>query len=331
MLELALENPLAAALGGMWAALIAGTAASLAIGGRELVARARTWWWIITPVTVALLAGTTATVLFVAAVSFLALRELLSLLPFRAADRPALLAAFAAIPIQYGLVLAHWYGLFAIFLPVYGLAFLTARTVLAGETGGFLRSVGLLQLAVLVAVYDLSHLAFLAVLPLRDAAPAGGCGLLLFLFLTIALGDVAQFAAGRTFGRRAPMHRAPVDRAPVDRAPEDRAPMHRVVPRVSPGKTWEGLAGGLLATTVLGATLGPCLAPFGAAEGAAIGLLLGALGFAGDITLSAVKRDLGLKDSGACLPGHGGLMDRLDSLIFAAPVFFHLLRFFHGA
>lgn len=311
MLELALENPLAAALGGLWAALLAGTAASLAIGGRELVARARTWWWIVTPVTVALLAGTTATVLFIAAVSFLALRELLSLLPFRATDRPALLAAFAAIPIQYGLVLAHWYGLFAIFLPVYGLAFLTARTVLAGETGGFLRSVGLLQLAVLVAVYDLSHLAFLVVLPLRDAAPAGGGGLLLFLFLTIALGDVAQFAAGRTIGRL--------------------GPVHRVVPRVSPGKTWEGLAGGLLATTVLGATLGPCLAPFGPAEGAAIGLLLGALGFAGDITLSAVKRDLGLKDSGACLPGHGGLMDRLDSLIFAAPVFFHLLRFFHGA
>lgn len=288
-------------------ALGIGTIAARIVGGAELAARTRTWWWIVGFVSAALLLGPVASVLFIAGLSFLGLREFLSIVPFRAADRPALAWIYAAIPIQYGLVLDRWYGLFAICLPIYATAFLTVRLVLLGETRGFLRSAGTMHLALIVAVYNLSHLAFLVVLPLRDPARYGGAGLLLFILVTVQAGDVAQYAAGRAFGAA------------------------RIVPGVSPGKTWAGFAGGLAATTLLGAGLGPRLTPFHAASGAAIGCLLGALGFAGDITLSAVKRDLGLKDTGRLLPGHGGLLDRLDSLIFAAPVFFHLLRFLHGA
>ena len=92
-----------------------------------------------------------------------------------------------------------------------------------------------------------------------------------------------------------------------------------------------GFLGGLAASAILGALLAPWLTPFGFGEGAMVGAGLAALGFLGDVTVSALKRDLGIKDSGSLLPGHGGALDRLDSLVFAAPVFLHYVRYFYGA
>jgi phosphatidate cytidylyltransferase len=101
-----------------------------------------------------------------------------------------------------------------------------------------------------------------------------------------------------------------------------------VLPAVSPNKTWEGLIGGLTCATLLSLSI-RFLTPFSALETAAVSLLITLAGFFGGAVMSAVKRDFGVKDFGGVIPGHGGVIDRLDSLCYAAPVFFHYVRYFH--
>src|SRR5690606_15731572 len=129
---------------------------------------------------------------------------------------------------------------------------------------------------------------------------------LLYLVFLTQFNDVAQYTWGRLFGRRP------------------------IVPVVSPKKTWEGFLGGLLTTTVAAVLVAPLVTPFDWQQAAASGLMIAAAGFIGDVTVSAVKRDLGVKDTGSLIPGHGGIMDRIDSLTFTAPLFFHFVRYFHA-
>ena len=114
----------------------------------------------------------------------------------------AMLIAYAAIPLQYWFVADDWYGMFAIFIPVYVTAAIAFRLVLAGETRGFIRSAGTLQWGLFLTVYNLSHLAFLTVLDVATPLPAGGAGLLLFVLILVEGNDVAQYTAGRLFGLR---------------------------------------------------------------------------------------------------------------------------------
>ncbi len=306
-----IPGPLLVAIGVVYAVLALATVAVATLarregGAAELVARTRTWWWIVVPVSLALIAGPVATAILFALISFVALREFLSIIPVRPVDRMAILIAYLAIPLQYWFVTDDWYGMFTIFIPVYVTAAIAFRLVLGGETRGFIRSAGTLQWGLFLTVYNLSHLAFLTVLDVAAPLPAGGAGLLLFALVLVEFNDVAQFVSGRLFGR------------------------HAIAPAVSPKKTWEGFLGGLGASAALGAVLSPWLTPFGAGEGALVGAGLAVLGFLGDVTISAVKRDLAIKDSGSLLPGHGGALDRLDSLVFAAPVFLHYVRYFYG-
>lgn len=101
----------------------------------------------------------------------------------------------------------------------------------------------------------------------------------------------------------------------------------KVVPKVSPGKTLEGLVGGVITTMIASLIIGPLLTPLNTLQALLAGLLIGISGFCGDVVMSAIKRDIGVKDSGKLLPGHGGLLDRIDSLIFTAPVFFYFIRY----
>lgn len=308
----AIPDPLLAALGGVFAVLTLATIvvallARRAGGAPELIARTATWWWIVVPVSLALIAGPVPTAVLFAVTSFVALREFLSIIPVRQVDRTAILIAYLAIPLQYWFVTDDWYGMFTIFIPVYVTAAVAFRLVLAGETRGFIRSAGTLQWGLFLTVYNLSHLAFLTVLDVAAPLPGGGAGLLLFVLIVVEFNDVAQFVSGRLFGR------------------------HAIAPAVSPKKTWEGFLGGMAASGGLAELLSPWLTPFAVAEGAMVGAGLAVLGFLGDVTVSAVKRDLGIKDSGSLLPGHGGILDRLDSLVFAAPVFLHYVRYFYGA
>jgi phosphatidate cytidylyltransferase len=266
----------------------------------ELVQRIRSWWVMVAVFAIAIAIDRRLSIAFFAFVSFLALKEYFSLIPTRRADRRVLFWAYLSIPLQYFWVYRGWYGIFIVFIPVWMALVVPARMVLIGETRDFLRAVGTIQWGVLTMVFGISHQAYLLVLP-----PEGGAALVLYLVVLTQLNDVAQYVWGKTLGR------------------------HKVVPTVSPNKTVEGLIGGIVTTTVLAVLLAPLLTPLTQAHTIAAGLMIGAGGFLGDITISAVKRDIGVKDAGTMLPGHGGVLDRINSLTFTAPMFFHFVRFYY--
>jgi len=270
---------------------------------RELVDRIRTWWVIVTVFIGVLFICKGAALVFFAFVSYLALKEYLSLIPTRRADRRVLFWAYLAIPLQYWWIHAAWYGMFIIFIPVYMFLFLPTRMILKGETEGFLRAAGTLHWGLMTTVFSLSHVAFLLVLPPAGNPAAGGEGLVCYLVCLTELNDIAQYFWGKTFGRR------------------------KVVPTVSPNKSWAGLIGGVTTTVALAFVTAPFLTPLSRPLAVCAGLIIGLGGFLGDITVSAVKRDVGIKDASGFLPGHGGILDRVDSLTFTAPLFFHFLRY----
>lgn len=309
--------PIHIALGGIWVLLIAASLIVFTLtrvqpsrDHTELVQRTTSWWAMIAVFTAAFLLSRTLSIVVFALVSFLALKEYLSMIPTRRADRRVLFWAYLAIPVQYYWVADEWYGMFAVFIPVYMFLFLPFAMLLSQQTEGFLKAVGTLNWGLMLCVFSLSHAAFLLVLPVEGPGSIGGtaasgAGLLLFLVFLTQFNDVAQYTWGKLFGRR------------------------KIVPQVSPKKTWEGFLGGLLTTTVLAVLVAPLVTPFSALHAGLAGAMIAGAGFIGDVTVSAVKRDLGVKDTGALIPGHGGIMDRIDSLTFTAPLFFHFTRYLY--
>jgi phosphatidate cytidylyltransferase len=262
----------------------------------ELTRRVRSWWVIVLATGGALFLGPAGVLVGLALVSYLALKEYFSVVPIRQGDRVVLLVAYLAIPTQWWWIGQHAYGLFIIWVPVYLFIILPSVMVLRGETAGYLHALGTLFWGLMICVFAIGHVAYLYVLP-------DGAGLLLALLVLTQGNDVAQYLWGRALGRR------------------------RIAPTVSPNKTVEGFLGGLLTTTVLAVSVGPLLTPLPWPVALAIGPLVAVSGFLGDLAMSAVKRDLGIKDTGRLIPGHGGVLDRVDSLIFTAPLFFHLVRY----
>ncbi len=269
--------------------------------------RIQTWWWLAGLLVLALGFNRTVAVEVAALVSFLAFKEFLSLVPTRPSDNSVLLLAYLAIPVQYLWVNMAWYGMFIIFIPVYVFLLLPLRMVIAGETKGFLRAAGTLHWGLMTTVFSISHIAYLLALPAHAGAhgPVRGEMLVFYLLVLTQLNDVAQFLFGKWLGRR------------------------KIAPTVSPNKTLEGLLGGVATTTLLAWVLGPWFTPFSPLRAVLAGLLISLFGFIGDVVISAVKRDIGVKDSGSLLPGHGGVLDRLDSLTYAAPLFFHYTYYFY--
>ncbi len=269
----------------------------------DVPARIRSWWLMVAIFTIAMVLDRRVSLTFFAFVSFLALKEYLSLIPTRRTDRSVLLWAYFAIPVQYLWIGLEWYGMFIIWIPVYMFLFLPMRMVLIGTTEGFLRAAGTLHWGLMTTVFSISHVAFLLVLPTEVNPHGGGPALVLYLVFLTQFNDVAQFLWGKSLGR------------------------HKVVPTVSPGKTVEGLLGGLATTVALAVVLAPYFTPFTHGWAACAGVIIGLGGFIGDIVISALKRDLGVKDSGDLLPGHGGILDRIDSLTYTAPLFFHFVYY----
>lgn len=272
--------------------------------GNELRLRVKSWWIILGLFALAILLGAKGAVWLFGLVSFLALKEYFSLIPTRRSDRRVLFWAYLSIPLQYYWVAIGWYGMFIIFIPVYLFLLVPLRKVLIGATEGFLHSVGTIHWGLMTTVFSLSHAAFLLALP-EQISPAGGAGLLLYLVVLTELNDVAQYLWGKSLGKR------------------------KVAPNVSPGKTYGGLLGGVFTTVLLAWFAGPWLTPLSGYQALAAGLIIGVFGFVGDISISAVKRDIGIKDSGTLIPGHGGILDRVDSLTYTAPLFFHYLYYLH--
>lgn len=324
--------------------------------------RVRAWWLLFACLAGAFIIGQTATIVMFFLISFWALREFITLTPTRPGDHHALFwVFFLCTPLQFFLVWIERYELYSTLIPVYAFLFILARIAMSGDAKRFLERTAKIQAGLLICVYCLSFAPALLTLevPDRDAAAlnalnanaetestepgeanaanvspepfgdnagdaarglpdqgaeessdppstgrAGGTARLLFFFvLVVQLSDALQYAWSRLPSR------------------------HVLVPSISPTRTWEGLLGGTASVTLLGTALG-FATPLEWWEAACASLVIGLMSFAGGLTMSAIKRDRGVKDFGTLVEGHGGVLDRIDSICFAAPVFFHLARYF---
>jgi len=270
----------------------------------ELSARVRSWWLMAAVFFGVVVAGNLAALVFFAFLSFWAMKEYVTLLKTRPADHRGLVYTFLAIPVQFYWIRIGWYGVFIIFIPVYMFLVLPMRLVLAKETAGFVASVSQIQWGLMAFVFGLSHLGYLLTLPAAGAGRADGRTLVLFLVFVVEISDVMQYVWGKTLGR------------------------HKLIPAVSPHKTWEGFLGGIASATLVSLGI-RFLTPFSAAETVMVAVMITVAGFCGGAVMSAVKRDFGVKDFGGIIPGHGGMLDRVDSLCYAAPIFFHYVWHFY--
>ena len=268
----------------------------------ELRQRIQSWWWMVGLLFGVLIIGVSTTIAFIGFLSFLALKEFLSITPTRQIDRRAIFWLYLSIPFQYYWISIGWYGMFIIFIPVYIFLIVPIRMVMLGQTEGFIKSAGTLHFAAMLTIFCISHLAYLLVLPTTHVE-AGSIGLVLCLLILTQFNDVAQYIWGKLFGK------------------------HKIIPKISPNKTTEGFLGGLITIVSVSYFLGPYLTSLSSISAAIAGGLISVSGFFGDLVISSVKRDLEIKDTGNLIPGHGGILDRLDSLIFTAPVFFHYIYY----
>ncbi|MGB7814955.1 MAG: phosphatidate cytidylyltransferase [Methylotenera sp.] len=269
----------------------------------NLVARVNAWWVMIAVFAVAFLAGKLGTIILFAFISYFALREFITLTPTRAGDHRTLsLAFFLLIPLHYYLIYIEWYALFSILIPVYAFLLMPSIAVLAQDTEHFLERAAKIQWGVMICIYCISHAPALLLLEIPHFE--GQNALLLFYFMLIVqLSDVLQYVFGNLFGKT------------------------KVAPIVSPNKTLEGLIGGGFSTVLVGAAMW-WITPFTPLQSAGMAAIIVTMGFLGGLVMSAIKRSLGAKDWGSMIEGHGGMLDRMDSVSFAAPIFFHLTRYF---
>lgn len=268
----------------------------------NLNARIHAWWIMAGVIGAALAGGKTGVVLLFAFVSFLALREYLTVAPTRRGDHSTLvLAFFVALPFQYLLVWIEWYGLYSIFIPVYAFLLLPLLAALSADTRHYLERSATIQWGLMICVFCVSHVP--ALLTLNIPGYEGrNAFLVVYLILIVQSSDVLQYVWGKLFGKR------------------------KIAPQVSPSKTVEGFVGGVASAVALGAALW-WITPFTAAQAALIALTITLMGFFGGLVMSAIKRDRGVKDWGTLIEGHGGMLDRIDSVCFSAPVFFHIVRY----
>ena len=266
-------------------------------------ARTVAWWVMVGALAVAFSFGKAGVLVLFAALSAVSLYEFLILTANRRSDMMSVAAAFLIVlPVQYALLWWDWYALFAIYIPVYCFLFLPIIAVTRGETAEFLRRIAELQWGVMICVFCLSHVPALMMMEIPGFA---GRNILLiaFLLLVVQSSDVLQYVWGKLVGR------------------------HKIAPSLSPSKTVEGFLGGVASASVIGACLW-WITPFTFLQAAGVALILNLMGFAGGLVMSAIKRDRGVKDWGYIVSGHGGVLDRLDSIVFSGPLFFHLVRYF---
>ena len=265
--------------------------------------RIRAWWVMAVLLAIAFIGGRAGVVLLFGFCSFAALREFVTLTNASRADHWSLVASFfIVLPFQYYLVWTDWYGLYSVFIPVYVFLLLPIVSVLRGETENYLVRVAEVQWALMICVFCASHVPALLNLDI-PGFEGRNVFLIAFLIVVVQLSDVLQYVWGKLLGR------------------------HKIAPRLSPSKTVEGFVGGIASATLVGAGLW-WMTPFTMLEAALLALVITLSGFFGGLVMSAIKRDRGVKDWGSVIAGHGGFIDRLDSVVFSAPIFFHIVRYF---
>ena len=269
----------------------------------ELKTRTKSWWIMCTLFITATIISNVITYVCIGFLSFAALREFYSVIKLRKSDRAGMLWCYLAIPVQYYLAYRGWYELFIVFIPVFMFVWIPFILVLQGETKMLMSSMAGLPTSLMLCVFGLSHMAYLISLPEIDGFSAGGKGLLLFLIFITQINDVMQFIWGKLIGK------------------------HKILPKISPNKTWGGFIGGLISSVFIGYLMS-FLTPLNHWQVIVVSFFIAGVGFVGDVVVSAIKRDMGVKDMGQAIPGHGGVLDRIDSLALTTPIFFHLVYFF---
>ncbi|MGH7143007.1 MAG: phosphatidate cytidylyltransferase [Planctomycetota bacterium] len=270
----------------------------------EVKLKVKAWWLMGGIFFGAIAISSSLSYLMIALLCYLALKEYFTLQPTTTADRGALFWAYLAIPIQFMFIYIAWWDMFLIFIPVYVFLFICIRQILTGVTQDFIARTARIFFGVLLFVFCLSHMAYLLAKDVEfPHLPPFGRQMLLFLVFLTEMNDVCAFTFGKLFGK------------------------HKMAPTVSPNKTWEGFAGGVICVTIGGGLL-HFLTPFHLIPAMALGTLIGLAGVLGDLCTSAIKRDIGVKDASDFIPGHGGVMDRVNSLTFATPLFFHAVNYF---
>jgi len=271
---------------------------------QELKDRINSWWIIIAFFVIGAMLHKTMAMFFFAFLSYLALKEYFTLIPSRQTDRRVMFYAYMSIIAQYYFAGIEWYGMFIIWIPVLMFLLLPFRQVLTGETKGFLENTSRVQWGLMMFVFGLSHLAYMITLEPINGNVVGGTELVLYLVLLTELNDILQYLWGKSIGKR------------------------KIIPKVSPNKTVEGFVGAFITISIL-AVVFSFLTPFTWYEALIAGMIISGAGFIGDVVISMIKRDIGVKDSGNMLPGHGGILDRVDSLIYTAPLFFHYVYYLY--
>jgi phosphatidate cytidylyltransferase len=268
--------------------------------------RVRAWWVLCTLLAAAFFIHPTATVVLFGLISFWALREFITLTPTRPGDHRTLFwVFFLCTPAQFVLVGMNLYPIYSILIPVYAFLLIPALIAISGDSKRFLERTAKIQVGLLICVYCLSYAPALLTLKLPDDTAGSNPRLLFFFVLMVQLSDSFQYAWSQIPNR------------------------HVIAPTISPTRTWEGLLGGAASATLIGAAL-YWATPFQGQYwwmAAAMSAVISLMAFAGGITMSAIKRDRGVTDYGTLVEGHGGVLDRIDSICFAAPVFFHFTRF----
>jgi phosphatidate cytidylyltransferase len=274
--------------------------------------RVRAWWVICALLAIAFVSPMLTVALF-GAMSFWALREFITLTPTRLGDHRALFWVFFFFtPLQYVLVAYNNYGLYSILIPVYAFLFIPARIAMAGDFKRFLERVAKIQSGLLICVYCLSFAPALLYLNSTPGDKASNARLLFFFVAMALLAEAFQFLWSQLYGR------------------------HVIAPSINESRTWEGLLGGVISTGFAGMLLYWATPYHLVVEGsgalmsaviaAMMSMVIAVMGFAGAMTMSAIKRDRGVRDYGTLVEGHGGVLDRIDSICFAAPVFYHITR-----
>ena len=266
--------------------------------------RVHTWWGLVVLLSLAVLSGRIGVILLFAFASFAALREFLTLTYRRQADHLSFaLACFVILPLQYLFVALDWTALFTVFIPVYAFLLLPIVSALRGDSSDFLVRVAETQWGLMICVFCISHVPALLTYDMPDGSDRSIL-LIVFFAMVVQFGDLAEYYAGRLYGTR------------------------RVAPELSP-KTIEGIVTGVCAAALIGAGLS-WITPFGVFGAAAMAALSSVAGMFGSLVFAAIKRDKQVKDWSHLIPGQGGLLDQLDSAIFAAPVFFHVVHLVWG-
>ena len=266
--------------------------------------RVQSWWGMVTFVGLALLVGLHGVMLLFALASFAALREFLTLTTKSQADHMSIaLAFFLVLPLQYIFVGIGWDELYTVFIPVYAFLLLPIVSVLRGDPKRYLIRVAETQWGLMMAVFCVSHVPALMTIDIAGYADRSVL-LIAFLVMTVQFGDLLEYFFGRRIGKT------------------------RIAKELSP-KTWEGLGCGVVSAMLIGA-LFSWITPFGVFGAMAMAGVASLVGMFGSLVFAAIKRDRGVKDWSHVIPGQGGLVDQLDSVIFAAPIFYHFTQYFYG-